>query len=129
MGLKLARTAGCKVIITSSSDDKLRTVKALSGIGPILSINYAKIPVWDVEAVKLNDGIGLEIVIENVGASSLSRSINAVAKRGIISQVGYLRKQNPRDLEGLLSKLIDKAVVLGYDFKAESREKADHEGI
>lgn len=129
MGLKLAKTAGCKVIITSSSDDKLRTVKALSGIGPILSINYVKFPVWDVEAVKLNDGIGLDIVIENVGTSSLSRSINAVAKRGIISQVAYLRKQNLRDLEGLLSKLIDKAVVLRYDFKAESGDKADHEGV
>lgn len=42
------------------------------------------------------------------------KSLNAVAKRGIISQVGYLGKQDPRDLEGFLEILIDKTVTLRY---------------
>jgi hypothetical protein len=42
MALKLARTAGCKVIITSLSDSKLESVRNISGIGPISTINYAR---------------------------------------------------------------------------------------
>jgi len=40
------------------------------------------------------------------------RSLNAVAKRGTVSQVGYLGKQDPKDLEGFLSRLIDKTANL-----------------
>jgi len=54
----------------------------------------------------------VDIVIENGGTSSLLQSINAVAKRGIISQVGYLGQQNPQDLDGLLSRLIEKRITL-----------------
>lgn len=114
MTMKLARTAGCKVIVTSSSDEKLEKVRQMSS-GPISTINYAKIPDWEAEAVKINDGIGMDIIIEDGGTSSLLKSINAAAKRGIISQVGYLGQQKPQDLEGLLSKLIDKTITLRYD--------------
>ncbi|RFU24962.1 hypothetical protein B7463_g11380, partial [Scytalidium lignicola] len=112
MALKLARTAGCKVIITSSSDAKLEAVEGLSGIGQISTINYLKNPNWDIEAVRINGGVGADVVIENGGTPSLLKSINAAAKRGVVSQVGYLGYQNPQDLDGLLSGLIDKSITL-----------------
>ena len=112
MALKLARAAGCKVIITSSSDAKLEEIKTISEIGHISTINYSSNPDWDAVAVQINGDIGVDIIVENGGTSSLLKSTNAVAKRGIISQVGYLGQQNPQDLEGLLSRLIDKTVTL-----------------
>ena len=112
MALRLARIAGCKVIITSSSDAKLETIAKVSGAGtPILTINYSKNVDWDKEAVRMNGGVGVDIVVENGGTSSIMKSLNAVAKRGIISQVGYLGKQSSQDLEGLLPQLIDKAAT------------------
>jgi NADPH:quinone reductase-like Zn-dependent oxidoreductase len=45
---------------------------------------------------------------------SLSKTAAPRRWRGIISQVGYLGKQNPQDLEGLLAKLIDKTATLRY---------------
>lgn len=114
MALKIARIAGCKVILTSSSDEKLEKVKSIPGIAPISTINYAKIPNWEIEGMRLNDGSGVDIVLENGGNSSLLRSIDASAKRGIISHVGYLGNQDSRYLDGLLSKLIDKTITLRY---------------
>ena len=112
MTLKLAKVAGCKVILTSSSDSKLDTIRNLPGLGPISTINYANNIEWDTEAVKINGGHGVDIVIENGGTPSLLQSIKATAKRGIISQVGYLGQQNPQDLDRLLSRLIEKTITL-----------------
>ena len=89
MALKPARTAGCKAIITSSSDEKLETVRKLSGIGPISTINYVKTPDWDAEVIKINGGVGVDIIIENGGTSSLLKSIAASAKRGVVNQIGF----------------------------------------
>jgi NADPH:quinone reductase-like Zn-dependent oxidoreductase len=112
MGIKLARAAGYKVILSSSSDDKLARIKASDGTGRIETVNYAKNPKWEEEVVKLNGGTGVDIVFENGGTSSLIQSIKATKKGGTVSQIGYLGKQNPADLDGLLSLLIDKTVSL-----------------
>ena len=58
MALKLSRAAGCRVIITSSSDTKLETVRRLSGIGPISTINYAENPAGTLK--QLNSMVELE---------------------------------------------------------------------
>jgi NADPH:quinone reductase-like Zn-dependent oxidoreductase len=81
MALTLARAAGCKVILTSSSDSAPAQVKAMAGIGHIETINYAKTPDWDVKAVELNGGTGVDIVLENEGTCSSLKSLNATAKR------------------------------------------------
>jgi len=112
MALKISRTAGCKIILTSSSDEKLKEVKHMRGIAPILTINYLKVPDWEIEAIRLNNGAGVDIVLENGGTSSLLKSIDATAKGGIISQVGYLGSQDAKNLDGLISKLIDKTIAL-----------------
>lgn len=123
MALKIAKAAGCKVIVTSSSDAKLEAIRQFPGIGEISIINYAKNTDWDVEAVKLNGGVGVDIVIENGGTSSLLRSIKASAKRGIVSQVGYLGNQNPLDLVELIPRIIEKFITLRYDLSTISAKK------
>jgi len=71
MTLKLAKAAGCKIILTSSSDSKLDTVRNLPRLSPISTINYANNIEWDTEPVKINGGHGVDIVIESGGTSSL----------------------------------------------------------
>lgn len=112
MAAKLAAAAGCKVIVTSSSDDKLRRVKQIEGLADVLSINYRTNTEWHEEALRLNGGRGVDVIIENGGTSSLLQSCAAIAKRGVISQVGYLGKQDPNDLKDLLPVLIEKAINL-----------------
>jgi NADPH:quinone reductase-like Zn-dependent oxidoreductase len=58
---------------------------------PVLGINYSTHPDWDVEAMKLTDGLGVDVVVNNVGYSAMEKSINALVRRqGTISLVGFL---------------------------------------
>lgn len=110
--LKLAHAAGLRIILTSSSDEKLQQMKAKFSNPPLLTVNYAKTPAWDEEVMKLTDGVGVDFVVENGGTSSLVRSARCTRRGGIVSQVGYLAKQDPKDLDGLVPIIIDRRVVI-----------------
>ncbi|KAL9090040.1 MAG: hypothetical protein Q9159_002208 [Coniocarpon cinnabarinum] len=110
--LKLARVSGLNIILTSSSDEKLSKMQKLFGTPTIRTINYAKNPEWDVEALKMTGGIGVDLVVEHGGASSLVRSMRCTRRGGIVSQVGYLGKQHPEDLKDFVSTIIDRRIVL-----------------
>jgi NADPH:quinone reductase-like Zn-dependent oxidoreductase len=90
--LVLCVAAGITPIMTSSSDEKLKEVKKLgSQENPVLGINYSTHPDWDIEAKKLTDGLGVDIVVNNVGYSAMEKSINVLVRRqGTISLVGFL---------------------------------------
>ncbi|MBA7494105.1 hypothetical protein ES702_04674 [subsurface metagenome] len=110
--LKLARAAGLKVILSSSSDDKLKDIKKQFPSPPLLTVNYSKSPDWHKNVLEYTDGVGVDLVIENGGASSLVKSMKCTRRGGIISQVGYLGKQDPSQLTELLPLIIDRRVVL-----------------
>lgn len=112
IALKLARAAGCRVILTSSSDEKLSQMRERFSSPPLLTINYAKVQAWDEEALRLTEGNGVDLVLENGGTGSLVRSLKSTRRGGTVSQVGYLGKQNPQDLAELLPVLIDRRVNL-----------------
>jgi NADPH:quinone reductase-like Zn-dependent oxidoreductase len=112
IALKLARAMGCKVMISSSSDEKLRRVQERYSDPPTLAVNYASNKNWHKQVVELNGGIGVDLVLENGGATSLVRSLQATKRGGIVSQVGYLGKQDPKDLEELVPILIDRKTNL-----------------
>lgn len=110
--LKLASAAGLRVILTSSNDEKLDQMKIQYPNPPILTINYSKTPDWDEEVMKLTDGVGVDIVVENGGTGSLVKSLRCTRRGGVVSQVGYLSKQDPNDLQELIPTLIDRRVNL-----------------
>lgn len=112
IALKLARASGGKVIISSSSDAKLDALKQRFSSPPLLTVNYAKHREWEKKVLQLTDGNGVDLVLENGGASSLVQSIKATRRGGIISQVGYLGKQDSSSLEEFVPLLIDRRVVL-----------------
>lgn len=110
--LKLARAAGLKVILTSSSDEKLKSMREKFPSPPLLTVNYGKNPAWHDEVLKLTDGTGVDLVIEVGGTQSLVKSLQCTRRGGVISQVGYLSKQDVNELSELLPLLIDRRVNL-----------------
>lgn len=108
--LKIARAAGLRIILTSSSDAKLQQMK--DKYPGILTINYSTTPEWHQEALNLTGGVGVDIVVENGGTGSLVKSLKCTKRGGVVSQVGYLSKQDPNDLRELVPTLIDRRVNL-----------------
>lgn len=90
--LQIAKAAGARVIITSSSDDKLARAKEL---GADETINYRESPDWDKEVYQLTDGKGVDHVIEVGGPGTLEKSMNSVAAGGNISLIGVLTGFSP----------------------------------
>lgn len=66
-GLQFAKLHGARVIITSSSDEKLARAKAL---GADETINYKTYPEWDKEVLRLTGGKGVDIVLEVGGGET-----------------------------------------------------------
>jgi NADPH:quinone reductase-like Zn-dependent oxidoreductase len=85
--LQFAKMLGAKVIITSSSDDKLAKAKAL---GADEGINYTSNPEWGKAAKALNGGRGVDLVVELGGENTLNQSLRAVRTGGTISLIGVL---------------------------------------
>ncbi|CAM1507795.1 Fc.00g046430.m01.CDS01 [Cosmosporella sp. VM-42] len=110
--LKLAQAAGLKIILSSSSDEKLQKTKEQFSSTAISGVNYAKNPDWHKEVLRLTDGVGVDLVVEVGGTGSLVKSMKCTRRGGTISQVGYLSKQDPAELAELLPILIDRRVVL-----------------
>lgn len=86
-GLQFAKLHGARVIITSSSDEKLARAKAL---GADETINYKAIPEWDKEVLRLTGGKGVDIVLEVGGGETFPRSMNSVRASGHIAVIGVL---------------------------------------
>jgi len=85
--LQFAKAAGCRVVATSSSPEKLEKLKAL---GADHLINYKETPKWGREAKALTDGRGVDEVVEIGGPGTLNESIDACRIGGHISLIGVL---------------------------------------
>ncbi|KAF2110620.1 alcohol dehydrogenase [Lophiotrema nucula] len=86
-GLQIAAAAGADVILTSSSNDKLKKGKKLGAKG---TINYKTSPDWDAEVLKLTGDKGADIIFELGGAQTLRKSFECVRFGGLIACIGYL---------------------------------------
>lgn len=100
--LQIAKTMGARVIVTSSSDDKLERAKAL---GADVGINYREHPDWGARVKELTDGRGVDHVIELGGPGTLAQSIDAVRVGGHISLIGVLTgREGPVPTAALMAK-------------------------
>ncbi len=85
--VQIAKAMGAKVIVTSSSDEKLARAMAL---GADQGINYRKQADWGKVATELTGGKGVDHVVELGGPGTLAQSIAAVRVGGHISLIGVL---------------------------------------
>lgn len=83
--LQLAKSAGARVIILSSSDAKLDRAR---GLGADAAINYKTTPDWS-DAVRAASADGVHHVVE-VGGGTLPQFIAALALGGQIHQIGFV---------------------------------------
>lgn len=87
IALAFAKMSGARVIVTSSSDDKLAVAKQL---GADQTINYKAIPDWDKAVIEATGGRGADIIIEVGGSGTLSKSINAARLGGTVALIGVI---------------------------------------
>ena len=87
VALQLAKAHGARIILTSSSDEKLARGRAL---GADETINYKNTPDWDAEVLKLTSGRGVDHVVEVGGSGTMERSLNAVCLGGHVHLIGVL---------------------------------------
>ncbi len=85
--LQFAKMLGARVIVTSSSDEKLEQAKKL---GADDVINYRQKPQWSKEVRRITDMEGADHIIEVGGAGTLEESLKAVKFFGHISLIGIL---------------------------------------
>lgn len=85
--LQFAKAHGARVIITSSSDEKLQRAREM---GADDTINYKQTPDWDAEALRLTGGRGADLVLETGGTETFPLSVNAAAMGATVFVIGFL---------------------------------------
>ena len=85
--LQIAHAMGARVVVTSSSDDKLARARAL---GADHTVNYRTDPDWGRTVREWTGGRGVDHVVELGGPGTLPQSIEAVRVGGHISLIGVL---------------------------------------
>ena len=96
--IQLAKRAGATVLATASSDAKLARLREF---GLDHGINYREADLV-VEAQKITDGKGVNLVVDTVGGRTLQQSIECVGYRGRVISVGNAgRDQSVPDTRSL----------------------------
>lgn len=85
--VQIAKALGARVIITSSSDEKLARAK---GLGADDGVNYRTRPDWDKAVLELTGGLGADVTIENGGVGTVGRSLAATRAGGVVAMLGAL---------------------------------------
>jgi NADPH:quinone reductase-like Zn-dependent oxidoreductase len=85
--MQFAAALGARVIVTSSSDEKLR--RALAH-GARDGINYTSTPAWADRVRELTDDHGADVIVDVGGKDTLEQSTKCLAYSGTLSIVGGL---------------------------------------
>ncbi len=83
--LQFGKLLGARVIITSSSDQKIERARELGADG---GVNYRTTSDWPRALREMTDGRGADLVVDTAG--SLGQAIDAVRIGGSISYIGLL---------------------------------------
>lgn len=83
--LQIAKAIGAKVVITSSSDEKLAQAKSL---GADYLINYKSHPYWEQEVIRLCGPV--DITLDTGGPGTLGKATQCTKHDGFIAVIGIL---------------------------------------
>ncbi|MGI5376789.1 NAD(P)H-quinone oxidoreductase [Streptomyces sp. CA-251387] len=84
MAIQLAKAVGAKVAVTAGSKEKLDRCAEL---GADVLINYREQD-FVAEVKKATDGIGADVILDNMGAKYLDRNVQALAVNGRLAIIG-----------------------------------------
>jgi NADPH:quinone reductase-like Zn-dependent oxidoreductase len=85
--LQLAKQMGARVIVTSSSDEKLERAR---GLGADFGVNYSRNENWCEAVLEFTKGRGVDLAVETSGPGTLPQSMKATRMGGHIVLVGVL---------------------------------------
>jgi putative PIG3 family NAD(P)H quinone oxidoreductase len=110
--IQLAKALGARVLTTAGSAEKLEVCRSL---GADVAINYKEQDF--VEVVKeVTDGAGVDVILDNMGASYLQRNVDALATQGRLAVIGMQGGTKAEiDLSVLLRK---RAAVMAATLRA-----------
>lgn len=83
--VQLGKMAGARVFAAASSEEKLQKLREL---GADEVVNYVADPDWDRTLRGLTNKRGMDVVIDNNGASTWEKSIRVLGKRGRLVSTG-----------------------------------------
>jgi len=125
--LQFAKLLGAKVIVLSSSDDKL---KQAAGLGADDGINYSNVPDWGKAVKERAGGDGVDHIVEVGGEKTLPQSLRAIRPGGTISMIGVLSGATMEVGLGLIvtRKVRLQGITVGHrdSFEAMTRAITQH---
>ena len=89
--VQIAKFAGARVLVTSSSDDKLARARQL---GADIGINY-RTPDWDRQVFLETGKAGVDVVFESVGEATWTKSLRSLKKGGRMVVIGATTGPHP----------------------------------
>ena len=126
-GLQFGKMLGARVIITSSSEEKLAKAREL---GADVTINYAENADWHKAAKAATGGVGVDNVLEVGGPGTLEKSIKATRPGGTVSMIGTLEmgQKPPAIVLAMLNAQRLQGVYVGSreEFEAMNRAVSLH---
>jgi NADPH2:quinone reductase len=100
--VQLAHHAGARVFATAGSDDK---VQLCSDLGADVAINYTTDDFADVVLTE-TDGVGVDVVFDNVGEAVMEKSMNCIAYNGHYLMMGFASNKVVADEKFLVPRRI-----------------------
>lgn len=85
IALQLANAMGARTIVTTSSADKAKQIRAM---GADLVIDRTEMPDWSRAVRQATDGTGCDRVLELSGAATLNDSVKAARTGGVVVLIG-----------------------------------------
>jgi NADPH2:quinone reductase len=82
--IQVARMRGARVLTTVSTNEKARIAR-LAGADEVIHYNEQD---FEAEVMRLTEGKGLNVVYDSVGKTTFDKSLNCVARRGLLALFG-----------------------------------------
>jgi NADPH:quinone reductase len=98
--IQLAKRAGCRVLTTASSDERLTAIEHL---GVDHGINYREHDTAE-EVMRITGGKGVDLVLDGNGGTTLQSSIACLGWKGRVTLIGYAGRDFSKvDVSGLIA--------------------------
>lgn len=115
--MQLAHAAGARIVLTSSSDDKIERVRTM---GASQGVNYAKDANWGTAARAHAGPAGFDKIVDSAGPATMSQTLSALRRGGELVMVGVLAPGEIDPTAILIGGARVRGVMVG------SREQFEH---